>query len=170
MRMPAIASTAGLLSAILLTGYSGPVSAQTCTACETEIKAKLGELDTRISRTNTLIKDIDRNKLDPLVAKVDAITTKLTAVETKLDGIVALAPPAKSAVVIELAITASDYPVSSAISSGQLKASDTLASEYCQMIGYAKGKALQVNDTPPQSSNPYSFWRRELPRVVCFML
>jgi hypothetical protein len=168
--MSSTASTAGLLGAILLTGYSGPATAQTCTACETEIKAKLGELDTRISRTNTLIKEIDRNKLDPLVAKVDAITTKLTAVETKLDGIVALAPSAKSAVVIELANTASDYPVSTAFNSGQLKASDTLASEYCQKIGYAKGKALQVNDTPPQPNTPFATWRRELPRVVCFML
>jgi hypothetical protein len=104
-----------------------------CSACETAIRDKLTELDDRTSKTNLLVKTVDR-KLDPLAVKVDTIDTKLTAVQAKLDGIAAAAPPTKSAVVIEFSP-----------GNGNLQITD--ANAFCRSINYAAGKAITMSQS-----------------------
>lgn len=134
-----------------------------CSACETAIRDKLTELDDRTSKTNLLVKTVDR-KLDPLAVKVDSIDTRLTAVQTRLDGIAAVAPPAKSAVVIEFGQGVSPPNTIGSTIGGNPITADEAATKFCRSINYASGRALQALQQSAPNTN-----FRDVVRLVCFM-
>lgn len=155
-----------LVGGVLLAATPTSLLAQVggCSACETAIRDKLDELDDRTSKTNLLVKTVDR-KLDPLAVKVDVIDTKLTAVQAKLDQLAA-GVGLKGAVVIDFgAGVVPPFYENPRVGDPFLDNADQIATKYCLAINYQNGKALVVKDT---IATGFGKGKREIPKLVCY--